>query len=321
MARKPPGVAPPVLNPSDVLPRHAAREHTIVLSTITPMFGGSPQPTKVDLSNPVSARTVRGHLRFWWRALNGGRFSSLPQLFQAESRIWGSAASSHGNPSRVDITVNLRNAPELLTGKRRRELRHHDGVAYGGYGLFDSKTPVEGVERFAFEVVATCDDELWETDVAPAIRAWSLLGGVGRRTRRGFGSLRQYHQARALLGVPGDVRHAPRHSLLPTHWLVGPRMSPSEGEDSSKAGEKAWFWILDTFKAQERQGPKPRGRLASPVVVKAVADPRHNTVFWPVACQLKAPATPDRRRIDHVWRELTTAEGLRTLPIGEFPHD
>ena len=98
MARKPPGVAPPTLEPSGVSSKHEELEHTVTLSTITPMFGGAPQPTKVNLTQPVTARTVRGHLRFWWRAINGGRFSSIPQLFQAESRIWGSAASDHGSP-------------------------------------------------------------------------------------------------------------------------------------------------------------------------------------------------------------------------------
>ncbi|MDO5067807.1 MAG: type III-B CRISPR module RAMP protein Cmr1 [Propionibacteriaceae bacterium] len=317
MARKPPGVAPPALKPSDVWSEQEAREHPITLSTITPMFGGSPRPTQVNPDHPVTARTVRGHLRFWWRALNGGRFSSLPQLFQAESRIWGSAASEHGSPSRVDITVELLKPAEPLSDKELRRLARQEGITYGGYGVFDrGKALVEGLHRFPFKVTATCDEDVWRQAVAPAIRAWSLLGGVGRRTRRGFGSLRQYHETRALFGNPDDARHNHRYSLLPSTWLVGPRQS---------SAEKAWFWMLEKFKAQERKGHKPRGRLASPVVVKAVADPSAATperqTFWPVAYQFKAPNSRDRNRIDQVWRGLNSTEGLRLLPIGEFPHD
>ena len=312
MARKPPGVAPPTLEPSGVSSKHEELEHTVTLSTITPMFGGAPQPTKVNLTQPVTARTVRGHLRFWWRAINGGRFSSIQQLFQAESRIWGSAASDHGSPSRVDITVELLHPVQLLPDKELRRLAREEGVAYGGYGVFDrGRALVEGVDRFPFKVTATCDEDVWQRDVAPAILAWSLLGGVGRRTRRGFGSLRQYRESRTLFGLPEDARHTHRYSMLPASWLVGP---------SHTSCEKAWFWILDKFKAQERKGPKPRGRLASPVVVKAVADPRHKSVFWPVSYRFKANS-PDRGRIDQVWRGLRAAGGLRELTIGEFPHD
>ncbi|RRD48785.1 type III-B CRISPR module RAMP protein Cmr1 [Arachnia propionica] len=315
MPRKPPSAAPPDLRPEAVVSGHKAREHEVLLSTITPMFGGSARPAEVDLAQPVSARTVRGHLRFWWRALNGGCFGSLPALFKAESHIWGSAASEHGSPSRVDITVEpLRPAPKL-SDKDLRHLAAEEGVAYGGYGVFDrGRALVEGVSRFPFKVTATCDDDLWQRDVAPAIRAWTLLGGVGRRTRRGFGSLRQYHEERALFGLPEDAPHTHRYSMLPATWLVGPAQASSE---------KAWFWILDKFKAQERRGPKPRGRLASPVVVKAVADPRatapERQTFWPVAFQFRAPGG-SRHRIDQVWRGLTAAEGLRRVTIGEF-HD
>lgn len=311
MVRKPPGVVPPVFKSQKVLAEYSAREHELTFSTITPMFGGSPWPLKVNPAAPVAARSVRGHLRFWWRALNGSRFASLSELFKVESRIWGSASSSHGNPSKVDISVELLRSTTLLSCDQLRDLKEREEVFYCGYGLFDSKTPIEGLDRFPFKVTATCDAELWENDVAPTVRAWSLLGGVGRRTRRGFGSLRQYHESRGLFGFPKKTK-THKYSLLPTTWLVGPK---------SSSAKEAWFWILDKFKAPERYGPKPRGRMASPVVVKAVADPRDSKIFWPVAFQFKAPKDPNRHRIDHVWNGLSETEGLCCLSIGEFPHE
>lgn len=316
MVRKPPGVAPPIRELSEVLSQHTSREHTAVLSTITPMFGGSPDPTKVDRDAPVSPRTVRGHLRFWWRALNGHRYSSLSQLFQAESRIWGSAASSHGNPSRVDITVKPLKQPDMLDPKKIQDLKGDSSVAYCGYGLFDSKTPVEGLGRFPFEVTATCDDDLWQQEVAPAIRAWAFLGGVGRRTRRGFGSLRPYSPA-DLLTPPGRTTSSRPSSLpystLPNTWLVGPR--------AFTTAEHAWCWILDVFTDQQRRGRPPKGRLASPVVVKAVPDPNRTPCFWPVAYRFTNPGGPKHPRIDQVWQGLRQDSELRELSLGVFPHD
>jgi len=64
---------------------------TLKLKTITPMFGGSATPREVDQENPVRAASVRGHLRFWWRATAGGQYTSAEKLFEAEEQIWGSA--------------------------------------------------------------------------------------------------------------------------------------------------------------------------------------------------------------------------------------
>jgi len=62
---------------------------TLTLKTITPMFGGSATVREVDEKNPVRAASVRGHLRFWWRATAGAQYSDPKELFKAEEEIWG----------------------------------------------------------------------------------------------------------------------------------------------------------------------------------------------------------------------------------------
>jgi len=66
---------------------------TLKLKTITPMFGGSAIPRGVDAQNPIRAASVRGHLRFWWRATAGAGYSDPRELFEAEERIWGSTGT------------------------------------------------------------------------------------------------------------------------------------------------------------------------------------------------------------------------------------
>lgn len=61
---------------------------TIRLKVITPLFGGGYEPREVDPVRIIRPATVRGHLRFWWRALYGGQYSSSEELFQAESALW-----------------------------------------------------------------------------------------------------------------------------------------------------------------------------------------------------------------------------------------
>ena len=62
----------------------------LTLKTITPMFGGSAKTREIDPQNPIRPASIRGHLRFWWRATAGAAYSSSKELFEAEEAIWGS---------------------------------------------------------------------------------------------------------------------------------------------------------------------------------------------------------------------------------------
>lgn len=66
---------------------------TLHLRLITPLFGGGYEPREVDPVCIIRPAAIRGHLRFWWRALYGGQYASAKELFQAEAAIWGAAAS------------------------------------------------------------------------------------------------------------------------------------------------------------------------------------------------------------------------------------
>ena len=68
---------------------------------VTPMFlGGADQESDTGIRPP----SVKGALRFWWRALNWGRFraetetdeAALGDLHKEEARLFGSAADDNG---------------------------------------------------------------------------------------------------------------------------------------------------------------------------------------------------------------------------------
>ena len=50
---------------------------------------------------PIRVSSIRGHLRFWWRATRGAKFDTVEELRQREGEIWGSME----NPSPVNIEV------------------------------------------------------------------------------------------------------------------------------------------------------------------------------------------------------------------------
>jgi CRISPR-associated protein Cmr1 len=166
------------------------------LQTMTPMFGGSAKPREVDAGNPVRAASVRGHLRFWWRATAGARFSSAKELFEAEEKIWGST-KQHG---KVSVRVTNQRPGQ---GVRPSEIVPDKGTAKTGpmerfflHPFNENKN--EGVNeasgmrtvQFRLEVqFAPETSDVERAEVRTALRAWIAFGGIGARTRRGLGSL------------------------------------------------------------------------------------------------------------------------------------
>ncbi len=185
----------------------------LTLKTITPMFGGSAKTREVDSENPVRPSSVRGHLRFWWRATAGAGFSSAKDLFDAEEKLWGSA-EKYGK-------VSLR-----VSQKPARLMKYSDFVQGFGdarsYALFPFAKN-RGVEEanclvdLEFILTLTFPQE-YQKQIHDAVAAWINFGGIGSRTRRGCGSL----EASSKLTV--QAKEHIEHSLLtflPKQYLIG----------------------------------------------------------------------------------------------------
>ena len=161
------------------------------LETTTPILGGGPVTRHVDDVDTIRAPTIRGHLRFWWRALQAGRSWSAREMYAEEARLWGRAADEHGGRSAVEISVEMK--PAGMQGSAELNLRN-------GYALWPARAPNDEKEaprykpgmRFRINV-AVPDNTKDLLVVRNAVRAWLLFGGYGSRTRRGVGSLTVYN--------------------------------------------------------------------------------------------------------------------------------
>jgi CRISPR-associated protein Cmr1 len=166
---------------------------TYNIEVITPLFGGGVDAGKVDPEIPIRPSSIRGHLRFWWRATRGAEFSDIGELRQRESEIWGSTE----NPSPVVINTNLNNNgntyPCMVRPPEGRRLQFKQN--HPAYALF----PFQGDRRRGIPV-AQCTSNLsftliliypqsLEHEIIPAVKAWTNFGGIGARTRRGCGAL------------------------------------------------------------------------------------------------------------------------------------
>lgn len=85
--------------------RTGTQTKTYAIKVITPMFGGGVKAGENAPSMLIRPTAIRGHLRFWWRALRGGDFSSIGAMREEEQSIWGSTTES----SKVAIQVTVNN--------------------------------------------------------------------------------------------------------------------------------------------------------------------------------------------------------------------
>jgi len=162
---------------------------------ITFLMGGGVEPYEVDPITTVRAAEIKGWLRYWWRATRGGMFNgNLDKMRAREAQIWGwSASGDQGGPSQVVIEVTLkspgRQVTQVKTHKGNVSLTHWSSpYSYVAFPLQTDEKPVfQGVR---FELLIRYPKQ-WQTDVHAALWAWETFGGIGARTRRGFGALKR----------------------------------------------------------------------------------------------------------------------------------
>jgi len=136
---------------------------TFKCQTITPMLMHGADGSSAEL-RPAS---IKGVLRFWWRAIHGNL--SLDELHKQEGEIFGSTEGRSSFTLQVVHKLSTAN-PKI------NPLPHKNGFTVNGYQANQT-----------FEVVISGQNlELIQNLFILA----TTLGGFGQRSRRGFGSVK-----------------------------------------------------------------------------------------------------------------------------------
>lgn len=160
---------------------------------ITPLLGGGVEPGEADPVTTIRGSEIRGHLRFWWRACRGGCFNGdLAEMKKAEDELWGAASTEKNpRPAQVEVAVKVTNQgrEEKPFERRAKPSPEWKDLAYAAFPLQDKSPPGKVREGVAFTVTLTFPQKK-QAEVEAALWAWETFGGIGARTRRGFGALK-----------------------------------------------------------------------------------------------------------------------------------
>lgn len=179
--------------------RLAGRTVEATFRIVTPMFlgGADNQP---DGIRPPS---IKGALRFWWRALNWGRFrmecegdsnpnrKALQKLHTKEAHLFGAAADEESGGQGVFL-LRVR-SPQIMEQDPPAAERNGGEDYLRGRGLKGRKCLPAGREftiSLLFRPARKREDAASDrASVIQAVKAFGLLGGLGSRARRGCGSV------------------------------------------------------------------------------------------------------------------------------------
>lgn len=234
---------------------------------VTPMFCGGARPTVAELRLP----SFKGVLRWWWRAFAWPRSGgALSKVAAAEDELFGSARRGQG---RVIMRLVTPIAP--TTVKKDEVLKVDgkvvgEGARYLGYGVMEAFARKAKENRPAVEagqLTRTCLrapfdiklelrvrdlDEATRASLVDALKAVGLLGGIGAKSRKGYGSLVLASMAlngtpcwslptspndlqSAIQGLIGSARNATdHHGGLPPYTAISSRtrvvLAPGNGQ-------------------------------------------------------------------------------------------
>lgn len=169
---------------------------------VTPMFIGDAN----QKASGISPASVKGALRFWWRALNWSRIRAkeqsdtvaLQHLHSEESELFGSSADN-GVAAKFTLRVNA----EAVSVTHGTDWPNggNDPSGYLGLGLWESGSVAKGNlqphreyikegQQFEVELLASVAlSQVAIQQLRDALTAWGLFGGLGSRARRAFGAV------------------------------------------------------------------------------------------------------------------------------------
>ena len=195
-------------------------ERTAIKATyrvVTPLFCAGSDGERPEFRLP----SFKGVLRFWWRALAWSRCRDLDSLQAEEDYLFGSSKSGQ---SRVSMRVARSSVPQPIVrkddvlGKLNGDVVGH-GARYLGYGVMEAFRSQNRNTREG-QLIRACLQAPFEVTVRmtahdlsgprlaslkDALIALGTLGGMGAKSRKGYGSL-----VIRSLSIDGDPQQVPQ---------------------------------------------------------------------------------------------------------------
>jgi len=124
--------------------------------------------------------SIKGVMRFWFRAMMGCLVENTEDLYKIESSIFG------GQEVKSDVAIKLENQNLTIV----KDSQFYDKYKYLLFAHRQDKGSLSYLkEKTPFNILVYTKDDSKQDIVKAVFELISLFGGFGQRTRRGFGSV------------------------------------------------------------------------------------------------------------------------------------
>ncbi len=147
---------------------------TFTCETITPMFLAGADGSTPELRPP----SIKGALRFWWRAMHG--HLDLKTLKEKETEIFGGIDGDTGGRSKVIVRI-VSTSLKTISTYSTCLVPHKPNMKANAF-----------IPKQTFDVALrlTSEKEMSLVQLQSLFELVCILGGLGKRVRRGMGSMR-----------------------------------------------------------------------------------------------------------------------------------
>ena len=160
------------------------------LKIVTPMLGGGAIAGQPSVEFPIRGSAIRGGLRYWWRATYGAACATPEEMKRLETALWGGSEQGGMRSSLLSVCIEPVTAGTSALRSRALIPQYAQGMLTGDDAdqqqvLVDSIFVLEiRQNRTPIDVPSSLREQ-----VECAVLSLVLFGGLGARTRRGFGCL------------------------------------------------------------------------------------------------------------------------------------
>ncbi len=157
---------------------------------VTPMFCSGADQKMAELRLP----SIKGALRFWWRSMmwgtSDGRTTDVKILRRKEAELFGTSDQTVGQ-SKVRMRYSDMQTEEQTA---TAEWAQHKGIQYLGYGVMNyrgelNRSMIPGGTFSLLLRLGPCLSTQQHQQVQDALVLLGSVGGLGSKSRKGFGSL------------------------------------------------------------------------------------------------------------------------------------
>ena len=160
------------------------------IKIVTPMFLGGANTTDAELRVP----SIKGMLRFWWRATCG--IESLEEMKKEETKLFGSTEQKASFSLKLEGLNNIKAIKSNLSpGKKFQPKGKTFSVGIIDYLAFGIRDHKNGYVRehfpsgSQFKLIFSFYNRDYKQSVLSAFYSFIDNGGLGAKSRNGFGSL------------------------------------------------------------------------------------------------------------------------------------